>query len=421
MVRVLFAASLGLLLSACSGQHVQFAHPAAFADPPGETRIFLDDQGDLYPRTGLSADFLVTKANRGSLFDTARAKSAGLCDNPAPETELAQLCTAIGPDCNVDLKACFNRWQHIQAKMWASRSADINGAIGATDPKDTTLAVLIHGFNNDFSKSQATFALAQKQMRRFAPEGHRLHFVEVYWDGCTNSTGIGCWGRAQYAGPLAGFALRQMMHGVEERWSVGMAQSATRGTLHWRMLTHSSGAFVAGAIFANPGKVLPRLDKPGSDLWYARFKKHGKSTQQPFGIPKLKNFKLGMFAAATTYQTFEPTPEGQGLPDHPIGILISVQGYDGVLAKRGLGCRKPGATCLGLRAEQSNKLAATLEATNSSVRLRRYDFTRTAPEWASEKKSHDFAIYLRQAADNTSFLRDLMDPRLDHPGNGRTP
>lgn len=419
MLRMMFGMLAALGLSGCVGHHVQFAHPAHFADAPGETRIFMDARGDLYPRTGLPKDFEITKAVKGSLFNASRSPASGLCTNPEAGTELAHMCAAVADGCEAQgPSACFDAWQNVQQAMWTARAAEIGAAAAPPPGGDTTILVLIHGFNNVFSQSQASFALAQKQMRRFAPKTHKLHVVEVYWDGCKSAGGPGCWGKAQFSGPLAGFALRQMFNRVEHKQSSAPESGGPDRPYHWRVLTHSSGAFVAGATFGNPGRVLPMLTNPDGNPWYGRFKANATAQESPLGIPRLANVKLGMFAAATTYQTFMPTADGQGLANQPMGLLLSVHGYDSVLSKKGLGCRGTGVTCLGLRQDQAIMLKDGLAAAKSDVRYTWYDFTRTAPEWGRERAMHDYAVYLRQGADNTTFLRDLMDERIDVPSNG---
>jgi hypothetical protein len=421
MVRFLVAMLAALALSGCAGQYVQFAHPSFYPDPSGETRIFMDARGDLYPRGGLDWRYAMPDAAKGSLFNAARGADPALCRKPQPGSELATLCKAVEGQCPQAItQDCFDRWQSAQSILWAHRSDEVMRALGRDGLANTTLGVLIHGFNNLSSESQANFALAQKQMRRFAPSGHRLHFIEVYWDGCKNLTGVGCWGRAQASGPLAGFALRQMFNGVERRWMTAAGGQGGAG-LHWRILTHSSGAFVAGAVLANPAGALPLMRDPKGDLSYERFRAQAAQSEGDLAIPRLGNAKLGMFAPATMAETFIPTPELRGLPNQPLTILSVVQSEDKALTKMGIGCDRLGKTCFGQRPDGVKSLQKELAAQGyRDVRVAWYDFTRRKAEWGAEWDLHDFAIYLRQAADDTTFLRDLMDPCRECTGSGKT-
>jgi hypothetical protein len=304
-----------------------------------------------------------------------------------------------------DTNACLERWERVQAELWNERSRAIAARFSRDD--DVTLALLIHGFNNWYRESSTNYATAERQMRRFLPAGQRLHVVEVYWDGCRgNSSGIGCWGRAQSTGPLAGFAVRQLFNGVETNWQ-------TRNRPHWRVLTHSSGAFVAGAIFGDPTAALPQLVNPATNRWYARFANYRATVGGRYGVPQAADIKLGMFAPATPDTTFigNDAYSGGVLAPH-LTILTVVQPDDNGPNKLFLGCQRIGNSCLGVARDHACNLRRELAARENGTPVIVYDFSRNPAVWRDERTLHDYPVYVRQAADHSTFFRDLLATEL---------
>jgi hypothetical protein len=371
MLRTTIMAVMALFVTGCAGKHVTFFHPGTVPDAPREVRIFLDARGDLYPRTGVLETYILPDAAQGSLFEAARGADPALCANAADGSEMAELCAVVKTDCaGPSTPACFERWESVQAQLWQRRGAAIATRF-SSDGGAATLGVLIHGFNNWYRESQTNYATSEKQMIRFAEPGQRLYFIEVYWDGCRgNDAGIGCWGKAQSSGPLAGFALRQMFNAVEEAWSSGTAKP------HWRVLTHSSGAFVAGAIFGDPTAALPQLQKPVSNRWYERFAQYRRSADGPYRVPMLSNVKLAMLAPATPSITFGGAQSGGGVLARGLAILTVVQPDDSALNKKGLGCQRVGVSCLGARQEQFCNLRQAIATNDLGITVSGYDFRR---------------------------------------------
>ncbi|AJP73910.1 hypothetical protein [Sphingomonas hengshuiensis] len=403
MLRILATMLLPLGVSACSGQHVMFAHPNTIPDAPGEARVFLDARGDLYPKSGLPAVYVLPERANGSLFEAARGADPQLCRDVGFDTEMAELCAAVAPACSgTSTEACFERWEGVQASIWKRRGEAI--AARFSQSREPTIGVLIHGFNNWYRESQANYATAEKQFRRFQPDGRDVFFVEVYWDGCRgNDKGIGCWGKAQSTGPLAGFALRQLFNSVTE------ARPPVAPQLHWRVLTHSSGAFVAGAIFGDPIAALPQLQDPTTNRWYARFAKHRTSDAGPTRIPQLANVKLGMFAPATPGITFSGTQAHRGgILTRGLTVMTVVQRDDSAVNKLFIGCQRFGASCLGAKREQVCALQSAVASSGTDATVIGYDFTRPKTLWGNETDLHDYSVYVRQAADKSTFFRDFM-------------
>jgi hypothetical protein len=398
--------SVVLLTSAgCTNHHVQFFFPNTVADAPDEVRIFMDARGDLYPDDGIAAGYALPDGSHGSLFEAARGGDPALCLEPRAGSELEELCDAVDEGCYGSVTTdCFARWQMVQETMWKRRAERIAARFGE-DGRDT-IGVLIYGFNNWFRESDANYATAEREMRRFLPADRKIGFVEVYWDGCRgNDQGIGCWSRAQSTGPLAGFALRRLFNGVEEAWTTAS------GSPSWRVLTHSSGAFVAGATFGDPTIALPQLQDPTTNRWYGRFARHRDEDRGPDRIPQLSDARLGMFAPATPSSTFGG--QSRGVLSQNLTILTVVQPDDSALNKLVLGCRRLGASCLGAIETQACDLKRELEGRGTGITLSVYDFGRPEDPWGDERELHDYSVYVRQAADHSTFFRDFLgsDPR----------
>lgn len=400
-IRYLVISVFALCLGSCVGHHVTFFLPNTNAEAPGETRIFLDARGDLYP-SGIPASYVLPAAAEGSLFEAARGADPALCRSAAAGSEMAQLCGQVVDRCSgSETEACFERWENGQAHLWEARSRALVARVSGEE--DVTLALLIHGFNNWYRESNANYATAERQLRRFMPAGQRLHVVEVYWDGCRgNSNGVGCWGKAQSTGPLAGFALRQLFNGVETNWPAGRKY-------RWRVLTHSSGAFVAGAMFGDPAAALPQLASTDTNRWYARFRDHKALIDGPYGVPQARDIILGMFAAATPASTFTgDNMNAKGVLAPHLTILTALQPDDRGPNKAGLGCQRVGNSCLGVRRDYACDLQHMLAAREAVVQVTIYDFARDARIWGDESTLHDYSVYARQAADPSTFFRDFL-------------
>lgn len=399
----LVAAAMLLLLAGCAGKHVHFFPQNLEPDAAGETRLFLDARGHLYPETGLPADPAVRKKHQGSLFETAYDSRSGVCDNAAAGTEMAMLCAAVSRKNCASWAMCGGQWEIAQQALWQRRGQEI-AAASARDG-DTMLVFLIHGFNNWYEESQPNFDNAEEALKPLAPAGQKVRFIEIFWDGCRGSdTGVGCWGKAQATGPLAGFSLRQLFNAIDQSWQT----PANRP--HMRVLTHSSGAFVASAIFGNPTAALPLLKKPTKNERYKLFAAHASATSGPYRIPQPRSLKVAMLAAATPYASYSGSDAYPGgVAVRNLELLISVHPRDRAITKLGIiDCKLLGASCLGARREDVCSLTRRLKKAGKEARVTGYDFRRDESIWGKEASAHDFSVYIRQASHHSSFFRDFM-------------
>jgi hypothetical protein len=134
-----------------------------------------------------------------------------------------------------------------------------------------------------------------------------------------------------------------------------------------------------------------------------------------------RSLKVAMLAAATPYTSFSGSsvfPGGTIVPN--LDLLISVHPNDRAITKLGiLGCERFGASCLGARREDVCTLSRELQRTGRVTTVTGYDFRRDERAWGKEAKAHDFSVYLKQASQHSSFLRDFMAAGSPAPQTGR--
>jgi hypothetical protein len=380
-----------MLLGGCASvRNVGYFDAVAARPLANVERVYIDAHGSLYPETPLPSLAVPPADWDGSLFNWFTTGEGTPCEMRDPGADIASLCAA-GKD--------PSQWYGVQDSMWRERGVRI--AEEAAKSPDPEIVLFIHGFNNTMAEAAPNYSMAREMILASVPLARRsnLHFVEVYWDGCSVPGGLGCWAKGQGAGPLAGFALRQLLNSIDDR----MAELGKPA--RFRVITHSSGAFVMGAALGNPGEVLPNLrDQKGWE--YARFADHAKDETGAYRIPDPDEMRLAMFAPATPVQTFTGLGPEQGLRARDVRLLYTVHPGDMALSKtKGIhvGCEKAGVTCMGARTDlycDLVKKSAKLDA-HGTVRVA-YDFTRPSD-------AHAFAVYLDQAkSPDKSIIADLM-------------
>ncbi|ANU07253.1 hypothetical protein [Paraurantiacibacter namhicola] len=399
---------LAVFVSACGlPRHVEYAKPAFLEGYANTTRLFVDARGDLYPASGIPKGGFKLGDYDGSLQAAFADTAKGPCPSEPDASLAGRLCRAAPDDA---------LWREEQAAQWQAAAKGIAAQYAAQGRKmPSTIFVIVHGFNNvepEISPSYDRVKLAV--MDRMA-DPRDVHFVEVYWDGCaSNAVGLGCWGRAQATGPLVGFAMRPFFNALP------LADKTKV-----RILAHSSGAFVLGATFGDPVAVLDLLQNPEKNADYARFEQQRQATTGDYRIPQLKDLRVGIMAAATAPATFtgiidrgkgEIVFPGAGWLEKGSQILLSIQPDDAALNKGFVGCQRTGYSCLGARWTDACRVASDKGLKDREVEVRTYDFTRGQYPWSEDKRSHNFGIYVLQAARGSTFLQDLLADKLPAPG-----
>ncbi|MBL4574068.1 MAG: hypothetical protein JKY86_13500 [Gammaproteobacteria bacterium] len=287
--------------------------------PDGSLQIFIDAFGNVYPKTGYpSTPNLIgnSATGAGSLFNQSVHQNSELCLNSEnnPGSDAYLLCQTIATEkCDFESQSCSTTqdWKSAQKQLW-HKEGQLIYEQAARLGKDEVL-FLIHGFNNTYSESSGWY---ENVINEIHAQGFDPLMVELYWDGF-NGTPLftKSWGFAQSAGPLVGFKLRQLFHGMELAYNENDIELPKI-----RMFSHSSGAFVIGALLGNPYSALPNLydeDRRGTD--FSEFYEHRDGSGEQYPIPNFPEIRVGMIAAATSTDTF--TGVGKQDPERESGLL----------------------------------------------------------------------------------------------------
>lgn len=296
-----------MLLNACSSHNVFFfkTEPDINLYKENTIKLYIDAQGDLYPKTWLNKVYTPKKSISGYIYEQSGrdASKTKLCPdlNPTPENDAYLLCQAvINEPCFKSVKRINcqpnKQWISAQSQLWKNAASDI--FIKAENRTNKDLVFLIHGFNSTQDKSIKTFSEMKDEISLASTK--LPLFIEIYWDGFIGSSVINSWKKAQYSGPLVGFNLRQLFKEIKNNYNNDDKLP------NIRVLTHSSGAFVAGALFGNPYIVLPCLhhsSKCGDSSKYDTFRQYREGNNM-YPIPDFTDISLAMIAAATPTTTF---------------------------------------------------------------------------------------------------------------------
>ena len=393
----------GCTISPFKAERVHFfdrAHDQRESDAV-RVQIFMDAQGDLYPKDGLPASLRKgTVEAQGDLRWMADGGSDALCaERGSGSTETDRLCEAVQSD---------DGWVSAQAAMWTDRAERI-AAEAVSGNGYRPIVMLIHGFNvTDARPDYGRLRQAVVDV----PMADAPLFVEVNWNGYRRAAFDRAWDEGQGSGPLVGFELRQLLNNL----AASLEGAETLPTVH--VLTHSSGAFVAGAMLGNPCHALPNLrDLNRRHGKYAAFYKNRATTEGLHAVPKGLDIRVGMLAPATSALTFVESgdcgSEGEGVADQRTGlrtegavILSSLNTKDRALRKAILPVEMTwigGATGLGANPAQACELAAEAPA-GTEVAI--YDFT-PKKGTAAPSDSHAIATYLAHPVADM-FIRDLL-------------
>ncbi|MBL4871016.1 MAG: hypothetical protein JKX72_08685 [Robiginitomaculum sp.] len=431
---------MSILLSGCVTS-AYFYDDVRRPEAPNQVNIYQDFIGDIYPTTGVNSQLKPKKKHSISVRAHLKGK---LCDSlqSTAGTDVYRSCQKIDDD---------SAWRNTQEKLWKQK-ANIIYDRANKDGKNRPIVFLIHGFRFDTIDARTSYAIARDSLSTAAYEPSISPlFVNIYWDGF-QSSGLGivrAWGQAQASGPLVGYNLRFLMNELESKYADDGIEPAIR------VLTHSSGAFVIGAIIGDPSSALPLMQKENiarltyRSLRYFNFKDDAKSihdiklrgleTYQKYGVPQFKDFRIGLLAAATPSNTFtdEIYPKRCGddpetcrnselkrmnLKD-PLGILNS-----NVTLLLGFNPKENGLTKFGLLSTKSSLGGASGLGADGELQCLLKEFSRGNNQQHAEQgtvhpidmrrnppedlKSHDFNLYLTQKK-SALFYDALMDKNIN--------
>lgn len=204
---------------------------------------------------------------------------------------------------NDPLRDSYDYWRRLQATEIKKTVERVTQELERV--KNKKIVMLIHGFRvedarTDYNKVKALM------MNNREDEASPL-FLEVHWDGRKSPTlplsALRVWPRAQFSAPIVGFRLRPLLN------ELNAELEAANQSVDLLVITHSTGAVVAGSLFGNPEAALPCLNdikkakKCGPN--YAEFKKAtAVSIKTPDIVPQWSNLSVVMLASATTPSTF---------------------------------------------------------------------------------------------------------------------
>lgn len=364
---------------------------------PKTVDLYIDWAGSLYPESGVKSDFRPSRGYQGSLYNYLYTKDAPLCQNASEGTRVDALCGAG--------KEGFEK---LQTQMWSDQAQEILSKFDA-DSDQRAIILLIHGFN--VTQANEQYKQARTAILRADGGETDIVFVQPHWDGYTNIFKR-AWSNGQASGPLVGFQLRQLFNAIEE-------EVETQGTElpAVRVLTHSSGAFVAGATFGNPISALPLLrsaDENGTQP-YDNFRKNmgSRSNDNPYSIPEIKDLRVGLLAAATSSDTFtgyngykymSEDKEAAGFGIKDATLVFSIMPEDKALSKGPLSpnLSLAGATGLGADREIFCFLSNSDRIKDLNSTVIGMDFERTGQP-RKVRTDHGWKAYLDQVQ-STDFL-----------------
>lgn len=414
-------------------------------DPYEAVKLYVDSRGDLYPEDrpgvagGLPRAFVPSgyRPNRWSLRTLMKDRSTRspqpavgtlLCDRVAHGSTAERMCEAA-PD--------YSRWKALQAELWRDKARSV--VAGADD--DTVFVVLLHGFN--VARGDADYAYAKASLSAASRRPETLRFIEVHWDGGDTTS---AWNRAQYSGQFVGLGVRQLLSEIRAADPKGAARPI-------RIVTHSSGAFVAGALLGDSrlpnstfwrtfsgscagrpasleAAIKDRMRDCADNVWARR---QLAQQAEPGGPPLIPppaydDIRILMLAAATPAQTFTGggSPKAAGLMAPNVQLFVSVNRSDEAINKSGFGPTTPftSDTTLGALKDDYCSLQQNLDQRRSqnpadTRHAYGFEFTREDPiprgwwrkptgegkaAWMKfrasedERQAHSWPLYLEQAA-----------------------
>jgi hypothetical protein len=408
---------LVLLLSGCASDNVFYYQQANMENlnnqrAPETIKIYIDAFGNIYPNTGYPfKEFTPNTSTSGSLFDQLSHKSSTFCDRNTltAEDESFELCKAIKSEiCYPEDKSCFTNpaWQLAQTKLWLNAGKNIHAS--AMKQNKSSLLFLIHGFNNNAKESAENLQLLSSEVNSYYKSNEKESplIIKIFWDGFTGIPVLTkVWGDAQYSGPLVGLNLRQLFRGVQ------MAYGSEPPKL--RIITHSSGAFVVGALLGNPYVALPRLhDGKPQEPEYVHFGLNKEGLSEEYPIPNFPEIRVGMIAAATPTVTFKgnralDSSMNSGILSANTKLVFTVNANDVVLSK-GFGLSGfAGATNSGTDVDQYCKDLDDLESSIGAIETFSYDFAHEDPTFWYFWDKHGVDTYLSHK-NAKSFFQNVL-------------
>jgi len=264
-------------------------------------QIFLDKQGDFYNFDNLRKGQEFIKNSDKSLIceynkDLCKKTHSQIYD-PCHESKEKE---HLYQDC--ELKNSYEKWRKEQSDEVDKIVARIVTELNNTPNK--TIVILVHGFR--VANAGKDYRKVKSILMNNRPNQHSPLFLEVHWDGRQSPTlpvsALRAWTPAQGTAPVVGFRLRSLLNKLHN------ALDHTKPKPDLFVLTHSTGAVIAGSLFGNPKVALPCLknETEASNCGpnHTEFFKATINNDPNVKVPQWGKMSLVMLAPATTQTTF---------------------------------------------------------------------------------------------------------------------
>lgn len=334
-------------------------------------QVFLDKYGSLYTDFSQPGyENLIANSDEALTCQYASSLCWGLVDYTP------------GSQSMTDLDAWFDMQT---AEAWRT-AADISDLM--VDGTNKDLVILIHGMRVD--DASRTYGDVKERLMEGRAESEAPVFLEVHWDGQTSAffSAGGAFLNAQWTAPQVGFRLREVLVALKElRPDVAQTNAVF-------VLTHSTGAAVAGSLFGDPRGALEDLRSGkaarANGFGYDALHTHGGDLEGRYSVADWPNMNIVMLAAATPASIFayEGQPDWGFKGARSSDLFISLNTRDYALTRGGAGPTLFGASTLGALETEIERVERLLvpERAASVTLLDTTEFM---------ARGHDFSRYLK--------------------------
>lgn len=307
-------------LSGCI-TNVDFSDGRAVSKPPYQTvQVFMDKTGDIYPDT-------VSGAGPGVIDNTDRTV---MCEH---EPKLCNRWYSTIKD-DPSLNNLYTQWRQSQSEAINRLAEEVVTALQTQ--QNQTVVMMIHGFRVE--DASADYSSMKEALMKGRDAASAPVFMEIHWDGRKSPSprALGAWLDAQWTAPTVGYRLRPLLNSIQDK----AIEKGLDPDLF--VLTHSTGAVVAGALFGDSSSALPECmanedvaSRCGPAYYEYYLNRRVKWPKKKSGVPQWEGMDLVMLAAATPPNTFAPARDSNGgfLGSNTTTIALSHNRWDGPLIK----------------------------------------------------------------------------------------
>jgi len=303
-----------------------------------------------------------------------------------------------------DISYNHDDWEKTQTKIEANLAKIINQNLGGPKSQNT-LVILIHGFN--VISAEPAYSHARDVINAFNKSKDDITYWQVNWDGMSGGFFAqgNAWKGAQANGPLVGLRLRGILNQIIK----------VNPDVKIRILTHSSGAFVAASLLGNNTNALRLAKDCTHDYKFFCLNIHETSEDKLYRVPQPNNLRLGVIAPATPFNSFAmlrtcPNATYQrsstdGLLVKQMKLIVGANPKDFAISKAIFSSALHGSTSLGMGGKNCEKLKIGLLDMKKDITYSR-NIEAECINFASSSTynesvlafwdSHDLSVYLQR-------------------------